>query len=111
MCFSLASINLGTDSELTVSTTTSHIEGSEALPAAVTVCQSDPATAECLNPTTPAASTSFYAPTGSSATFSLFVTSTEAIPTDLARNRIFVYFTDELGVIRGATSVAVRTQP
>jgi hypothetical protein len=46
---------------------------------------------------------------GDTDTFGVFVASTSAIPDMPAVNRIFVQFTDSGGVLRGETSVAVRT--
>ena len=46
---------------------------------------------------------------GATPTFSIFALGTGPIPFDAATNRIFVRFTDQGGVTRGATSVAVRT--
>ncbi len=44
-------------------------------------------------------------------TFGIFVEGTADVPFDPATNRIFVWFKDSGGVIRGSTSVAVRTHP
>ena len=44
------------------------------------------------------------------ATFSLFVAATGAVPFDPANHRIFITFEDAGGVVRGSTSVAVTTE-
>jgi len=43
-------------------------------------------------------------------TCSIFVTATGTVPFDPANNRIVVKFRDAGGIVRGSTSVAVRTQ-
>jgi hypothetical protein len=43
-------------------------------------------------------------------TFSVFVKGNGPVPFDPGGNRAFVRFVDGTGVIRGTTSVAVRTQ-
>jgi hypothetical protein len=48
--------------------------------------------------------------TGSTPTFTVFATGGGFVGFNPAANRIFVRFTDAGGAVRGATSVAVRTQ-
>jgi hypothetical protein len=49
-------------------------------------------------------------PPNATPTFGIFVTGSAAVA-DMPRvNRVFVQFTDSGGVLRGETSVAVRTQ-
>ena len=45
---------------------------------------------------------------GGSPTFAVFATASGSIPLDPARSRVFLLFSDELGEVRGATSVAVQ---
>ena len=71
------------------------------------LCQTNPLTAACLAPPAPSVTTQIDA--GATPTFSIFALGTGSIPFDAATNRIFVRFTDQGGVTRGATSVAVRT--
>ena len=47
---------------------------------------------------------------GETPTFGIFVAGTSDVPFDPANNRAFVRFTDDGGVVRSATSVAVWTQ-
>jgi len=47
---------------------------------------------------------------GATPTFAIFVAGSGPVTFDPAANRVFVRFRDGGGTIRGATSVAVRTQ-
>ena len=103
--FGVASINLGSTDSVTVSVDT----GTTALPAAISLCQTDPSTAQCL--ATPAASVSLSYPGGAAETFSVFVQSTGPIALAPAQSRVFVRFTtNSLHVVAGLTSVAIETQ-
>ncbi len=102
--FAVATYNVGTAGDLTVTADTNG--GS--LPVSLTVCQTNPVTGACLAP--PSGSVVATMGAGATATFSLFVKgSGTAIPFDPATKRIFVRFKDGSNVTRGATSVAVRT--
>ena len=102
--FAVATVNAGgAGGDITMSADT----GSVPLPLALTVCRTDPSNGQCAAGPAPSTVTSM-AP-GSTFTFSVFVTATGAVPFDPERNRIFVRFT-EGGAVRGASSVAVRTQ-
>ena len=70
----------------------------------------DPATAQCLAP--PAATAALDIVAGATPTFSIFVAQSLgiAIPFDPAQARLFVRFADASGNLRGATSVAIRTE-
>ena len=48
--------------------------------------------------------------TNATPTFAVFVAGHGVVPFNPATNRVFVRFKDPGGVIRGSTSVAVRTQ-
>jgi hypothetical protein len=105
--FSVATVNVGSSDTITTSADT----GDATLPVSITLCETNPATGACINPPAPTSGpvTTFIA-SGATPTFACFVTSTGTVPFDPANNRIFVRFKDALGVTRGSTSVAVRTQ-
>ena len=102
--FAVATVNVGSQDSITASADT----GTAALPLTLSICESNPATAECLS--APAASVTTSINAGATPTFSIFVMGTGTVPFDPANNRIFVRFEDAGGVTRGSTSVAVRTQ-
>jgi hypothetical protein len=105
--FAVTTANLGTGGTMTVSADT----GSATLPVSVALCETDPTTGQCANPTVPATSPIVTTVDANEvATFGIFVTPMGTVPFDPASNRIFVRFKDADGVIRGSTSVAVRTQ-
>ena len=103
--FAVATVNLGTDRTTIVS-----VDVNEApLPIAVTLCQTDPATAQCLAP--PAASVTLDFKAGATPTFSVFVQASGSVKLDPANSRVFVRFEDPYGLNRFAsTSVAVVTE-
>jgi len=103
--FAVATTNVGAADVLTVSADT----GGVSLPLSVTICQTDPGTAQCIAP--PAASASLSIAAGATPTFGIFATATSTIPFDPAHNRIFVRLQDASGVTRGLTSVAVQAGP
>jgi len=105
--FSVAAMNLGIDGAITVSADM----GAATLPVRIALCQTDPVTAQCVNPTVPTTSpvmTTINA--NAMLTFSIFVTGTSTVSFAPELNRIFVRFTDAGGVTRGSTSVAAGTQ-
>ena len=108
--FSLAAINVGAAGEVSVTASTDASFSTTNLPIEVTLCQTDPATAVCTNPSMPAASVVLNLAQNESATFSLFVRGQDIVPLDPAANRVFVSFRDSTGAVRGSTSVAVATQ-
>jgi Immunoglobulin I-set domain len=80
------------------------------LPVNVTICQTNPSNGQCLAPPVQGGAIPglvFSMPTGTSATFSVFVTATAAIASDPS-NRIYVEFTGT-GSLGGLISVAVVT--
>ncbi len=101
--FGVASVNLGSTATVVVAPDT----GSTRPPMTLTICQTNPATAECLSP--PAATVETTIATDATPTFSIFATALGAIAFDPVNTRIHVRFM-EAGVVRGSTSVAARTQ-
>jgi hypothetical protein len=101
--FAVASVNVGSQDTITASADT----GTASLAVTLSICESNPATGECLS--APAASVTTLINAGATPTFSIFVTGTGTVPFDPASNRIFVRFRDAGGVTRGSTSVAVQT--
>jgi hypothetical protein len=102
--FAVATINLGVDATITASANT----GTANLPVTLAVCQTNPTSGACM--AAPAASVTTDIPPDATPTFGIFVTGSAAVADMPGVNRIFVTFTDSSGVLRGETSVAVRTQ-
>ncbi|HEV8439115.1 MAG TPA: hypothetical protein VGT40_13555 [Methylomirabilota bacterium] len=102
--FAVATSNVGVDGTITVSAST----GVVSLPITFLVCQTNPVTGECTTTLAPTVTTLIAA--GATPTFAIFATGSSTVPFDPANNRVFVLFTEGGAVIRGATSVAVRTQ-
>ncbi len=100
----VATADIGAAGSITATVDT----GAQSLPIALTICQSDPASGQCL--AAPAASVTTAIDANATPTFSVFATATGAIPFAPATSRLFVKFADSDGTLRGATSVAVRTQ-
>jgi streptogramin lyase len=102
--FAVATVNLGSDATITATANT----GSANLPVTLTVCQTNPTSGACLAPPAPSATTDIQPK--ATPTFGIFVTGSAAVANSPGVNRVFVAFTDSGGVLRGETSVAVRTQ-
>ena len=102
--FAIATFNAGIAGTLTASVDT----GGATLPLSATLCPTDPATAQCLQPPEAAFQQSFAA--AATPTFSIFLTASGPIDFLPATNRIFVRFKDAAGVTHGSTSVAVEAQ-
>ena len=102
--FAVATVNVGASGAITA-----VVDTGNATPAVnVALCQTEPATGNCLTAIGPSVTTTIN--TNATPTFGIFVTGTGTVPFDPATNRIFVRFKDSTGVTRGSTSVAVRTQ-
>jgi|GEM_PF-2266135 len=105
--FSVASVNLGAGEELEITAELSD----PSITASITLCETDPITSVCINPTIPVPGpVTTQVNSDATPTFGIFVTSTGTVPFDPANNRIFVRFEDGTGAVRGATSVALRTE-
>ena len=102
--FAVATANVGAGGNITVSADT----GAVPLPLGLAVCPTDPATGECVSAPGPAVAVPIGA--GATPTFSVFVTGAGIVPFDPEHNRVFVRFADDQAVLRGATSVAVKTR-
>jgi hypothetical protein len=102
--FAVATVNLGAAATIIASADT----GSASLLVSLTLCQTDPVAGTCLAP--PAASVTTSIAANATPTFGIFVTGSAVVPDSPAINRVFVRFNDTGNVLRGATSVAARTQ-
>jgi hypothetical protein len=103
--FVLAAVNLGASGPITISANT----GGANLPLQINVCQTNPATSQCINPVVPAPSVTLQINNGQTPTFAFFVTATGPIAFSPAVNRIFVSAIDATQVLRGSSGVAVTT--
>jgi hypothetical protein len=102
--FAVAVVNLGATAAITATANT----GVASLPLAVAICQTNPASGQCLGPAASSASTTIMA--NATPTFAIFAAAVDGVPFVPQTNRIFVEFSDANGVVRGSTSVAVETQ-
>ncbi len=102
--FAVATVNVGASATSIVATANT---GVVTLPLNLSICQTNPSTGQCLSGPGSSAVASINA--NATQTFSIFATATGAITFSPAINRVFVQFADSNGVVRGSTSVAVRT--
>jgi hypothetical protein len=102
--FAVATINVGANASITASADT----GSTSLPVSIFLCQTDPATSQCISGANTSVTTMINA--NATPTFGIFVQGEGNVPFDPAVNRVFVRFKDSGGQTRGSTSVAARTQ-
>jgi streptogramin lyase len=102
--FAVATVNMGASAAITATANT----GATNLPLVISICQTNPATAQCL--ATPTSSLMTTIAANATPTFSIFATAGGVLPLLAATNRIFAEFIDANGVVRGSTSVAVETQ-
>ena len=100
--FAVATVNVGSTDTITASAVVKV-----SLPLFLSICETNPATGACLSG--PANSVTSSVSAGATPTYSIFVTATGTVPFDPANNRIVVEFKDAGSVVRGSTSVAVRT--
>ena len=93
--FTSATINLGS--------------GAADLPLTLSLCQTDPATSVCINPTQPSTEPVIVEILEDDApTFAEFASSSDSVALDPENSRVFLYFSDDSGEVRGTTSVAVQ---
>jgi hypothetical protein len=102
--FAVATVNVGASGQITATANT----GAATLPLAISICQTNASTGQCLG--TPGSSVTTTIGANATPTFGIFATASGAVPFLPATNRIFVQFSDATGVVRGSTSVAVETQ-
>jgi hypothetical protein len=102
--FAVATVNLGIDATITAAAN----NGTANLPVTLTLCQTSPSTGACLGAPTATVTTDIQP--NATPTFGIFVTGSAAVADMPGVNRVFVTFTDSGGVLRGETSVAVRSQ-
>jgi len=105
--FTAATINVGSAATIMASAGT----GDASLPLTLSLCETDPLTSICINPTQPSTEPVVVeVAQGASPTFAVFASSTDIIALDPAQARVFLRFKDEQGRVRGATSVAVQSR-
>jgi len=102
--FAVATINMGSGDSITATADT----GGVPVPVTPTLCETNPVTSQCLGGSGPSVTRTINP--GDTPTYGISVTGHATVFFNPALNRIFVRFKDGLGVIRGSTSVAVRTQ-
>jgi hypothetical protein len=100
----VASANVGASAPIVVSADT----GSTPLPLELTVCQTNPQTAQCLSPAAPSVTTQINA--GETPTYTVFGKANGAIAFNPGLHRINLRFRTQAGGTVGSTSVAVQTQ-
>ena len=92
-------MNVGAAATITVSADT----GGTSLLVSLALCQTNPATGQCVSATATSVSTTIAQ--GEAPTFSIFGTGIGVVSFDLAQYGIFVRFKDASGDTRGSTSV------
>ena len=102
--FATATINVGSGGSITVEPRLSM----NSIPLSLTICETDPVSGLCTSAIGPSVTTPIEA--DATPTFAVFATATGTIPLDPANYRIYIEFTDELGAVRGSSSVAVATE-
>jgi hypothetical protein len=102
--FSVATMNLGASGNITVSADT----GNAILPLNVFLCETDPGNGQCISALSANVTTQINA--NATPTFAVFAFARGHVSFAPAAARIFVRFKDSEAIIRGLTSVAVRTQ-
>ena len=104
--FSVATVNVGARAAITATVDT----GSTFLPVALSLCQTNPANGQCINPAAPASSVTAQINANQTPTCAVVVRGAGNVPSLPGVNRAFVRSKTASGATVGATSVAVRTQ-
>ena len=106
--FTVATVNVGAADTMSVQADT----GDANLPVTIAICETDPVTSICVNPAVPEAGPiTLSIAENATPTFAIFVTGNgDPVAFDPAANRVYVRFRDAGDAVRGATSVAVRSQ-
>ncbi len=102
--FAVATVNVGATASITATATT----GAATLPLAISLCQTDPASGQCISSVGPSATTTINA--NATPTFAIFATASGSVPFVPQTNRIFVEFSDAGGHRARSRSVAVEGQ-
>jgi virginiamycin B lyase len=102
--FAVATVNVGASASITATAST----GAATLPLAISLCQTNPTSGQCISSVGPSVTTTINA--NATPTFAIFATASGTVPFVPQTNRIFVEFSDANGTVRGSTSVAVQTQ-
>lgn len=102
--FSVASVNVGVGGTIRVSADS----GSVSLPVNLLICETNNQSGACL--ADPASEVTTEIAADATPTFGIFVQGSGEVYFDPATNRVFVRFRDASNIVRGATSVAVRSQ-
>ena len=92
--FAVATVNVGASGSITASADT----GSASLPVVIFLCQTDPATGQCISGVGPTVTTTINA--NATPTFGIFVQGNGNVGFNPVTNRIFVRFKDGGGVTR-----------
>lgn len=108
--FAVAQTNVGAAGTIGIAVDDNGV----ALPLALTVCQTfpvgHPSAGACMAPPAPTVN-GLVIPSGGTASFGVFATASGNVAFAPAQHRLFLRFKDADGVVRGWTSVAVRTLP
>jgi virginiamycin B lyase len=102
--FAVATVNVGASASITATANT----GAATLPLAISLCQTNPMSGQCISSIGSSVTTTINA--NATPTFAIFATASGSVPFLPQTNRIFVQFADANGIVRGSTSVAVETQ-
>ena len=103
--FAVATANVGSAGNLTVRPRAAGL-GQQGV--SLTICETNPATGQCLAARSADIQRAFSA--SETASFAVFAEAASPVAFSPARHRVFVDIVDAQGVSRGSTSVALRTQ-